>query len=108
MIVFHKNLTEKKWQSLPFFNQMANIGAEIGRTINWRNKDEKISQSAFDRALELLDLTIEDSKNKKHLKELCRLREVLADYFYFDNVYDSTDKKWDNYFYGFNYAAAIK
>ncbi len=105
---FHQNLTKENWQSLPFFNQMANVGAEIGRAINWRSKDEKISKTAVERALELLDLTIDDSKNKKHLKELCRLREVLADYFYFNNVYDSSDEKWNNYFYGFNYAAAVK
>ncbi len=57
--------------------------------------------------LELLDLTIEDSKNKKGLKELCRLRKMLADYFYFDNIYGSSDETWENYFYSFNYAAAI-
>ena len=104
----HQNLTKEKWQSLLFFEQMANIGAEIGRAINWRNKDKKMSKTAFERGLELLDLTIEDKKNVKNLKEICRLREVLADYFYFDNVYGSTDEKWNNYFYGFNYAAAIK
>ena len=62
---------------------------------------------AFERALELLDLTIEDKKNRLRLKELLRLREVLADYFQFDNIYNSTDKKWQSYFYAFNYAAAI-
>lgn len=107
MTQLHKNLTKEKWQHLPFFNQMANIGAEIGRTISWRDKNEKMSEFAFERGLELLDLTIEDPKNKINLKEICRLREVLADYFYFDNMYGSSDEKWENYFYGFNYVVAI-
>lgn len=106
--MLHQDLTIEKWQKLSFFEQMANIGAEIGRTINWRQKDSEKSNSAFERGLELLDLTIEDKKNNKKLKELCRLREMLADYFYFDNIYSSTDKKWEGYFYAFNYAAALK
>ena len=102
---FHKELTKEKWQKLPFFEQMANIGAEIGRTMNWQKKDKELSDAAFYRGIELLDSTIEDKKNRKKLKELCRLRETLADYFCFDNIYGSTDEKWNNYFYPFNYVA---
>jgi hypothetical protein len=108
MAFFHKELTEEKWHGKPFFEQMANVGAEIGRAINWKNKDEKMSKASFERGLELLDLTISDKKNHgSELKELCRLKEVLLDYFYFDNIYCSTDKKWNDYFYLFGYAAAI-
>ena len=59
---------------------------------------------AFERSLELLDLTIADGKNKKHLKEILRLREMLADHFVFGNEYHSEDKAWQNYFYSFNFA----
>ncbi len=97
-----------RWFELSFIEQMANIGAEIGRAINWKDKDKKLSGASFERGLELLDLTILDAKNKKRLKELLRAREVLADYFYFDNIYNSNDKQLNDYFYPFNYAAAIK
>ena len=70
---FHKELTKEKWQSLSFFEQMANVGAEIGRAENWSLKDKNLCQAAFYRGLELLDVTIEDKKNIKKLKELCRL-----------------------------------
>jgi hypothetical protein len=105
-MLFHKDLTKEKWFGIDFFMQMANVGAEIGRAINWREKDKNLSQSSFYRGLELLDLTIEDKKNKTKLKELCRLREIIADYFCFDNIYKSTDTELNNYFYLFNYAAA--
>ena len=106
---FHKELTEEKWQSLSFFEQMANIGAEIGRAINWREKDREMSTASLYRGLELLDATIQDKKNKKSkLLELCRLREVLADYFCFGNIYGSSDQNLNNYFYVFNYAARLK
>lgn len=105
----HKNLAKGKWQKLSFFKQMANIGSEIERTINWRDKNEKYSKAAFERALELIDLTINDKKNhnRGRLKELLRMREVLVDYFYFDNIYKSTDKNWRDYFLAFNYAANL-
>jgi len=87
---------------------MANIGAEIGRAINWKNKDKKMSRACFERGLELLDFTIEDPKNKKRLRELLRVRETLSDYFMFDNIYGSSDEKWNNYFYPFNYVCRAK
>lgn len=105
--MLHQELTKEKWQKLSFFDQMANIGAEIGRAINWAAKDVVKSEASFERGLELLDLTIEDTKNRDKLKELCRLREMLADYFYFENIYSSTAKNWEDYFYSFNYAAAL-
>jgi len=103
----HKNLANGKWKELSFFQQMANIGSEVIRAINWKDKNSKYSQMAIDRALELLDLTITDKKNHKRgrLKELLRLRELLVDYFYFDNIYRSRDANWNNYFLAFNYAA---
>ena len=101
----HKNLADGKWKELSFLEQMANIGSEVERTIKWRTKNQDYSQMAFERALELLDLTVASSKNRSRLRELLRLREVLADYFQFDNIYGSSDKNWQNYFYAFNYAA---
>lgn len=42
---------------------MANIGAEVGRTINWRKKgNTKMSTSTLYRGLELLDFTILNGK----------------------------------------------
>ena len=108
MTYLHQDLDIKKWQNLSFFYQMASIGTEIGRAINWRQKDKNKSDSSFERGIELLDLTIEDKKNHDgKLKELCLLREVLVDYFVYENIYDSNDKQWNNYFYGFNHAVAV-
>jgi hypothetical protein len=105
MSYLHQELAGGKWNAISFFEQMANIGSEIGRTMAWRSKNTPYSQQAFDRALELLDLTINDSKNAGRLKELLRVREILIDYFQCDNQYGSNDTLWENYFYCFNYAA---
>jgi len=107
MTNLHKNLTAERWQKLSIFEQMANVGAEVGRAINWIKTDRKRGESALERGLELLDLTIKDKKNKKRLKELLMVKECLVDYFMYDNIYASSDEKWNNYFYAFNYAARI-
>ena len=103
----HKNLADGQWLKLSFFEQMANIGSEVERAICWREERPDYSEKAFERALELLDLTVGDPKNRFRLKELLRVREVLVDYFKFGNLYGSSDQKWRNYFYSFNYAARI-
>ena len=108
MEIQHKDLAMGRWRGLSFFEQMANIGSEVEIALKWREKNNsEYSVLAFERALELLDLTIEDDKNNSRLKELMRLRETLADYFFFDNEYGSTEKSWRNYFYAFNFAARM-
>ncbi len=102
----HRDLAAGRWHELSFFEQMANVGAEVGRTISWKNKGRPdISQRAFERALELLDLTISDQKNRSRLRELLRVREALADCYAFENSHQSSDESWERYFYSFQFAA---
>lgn len=105
----HKNLANGGWFELSFPEQMANIGSEVFRTINWKNKgNAEYGKMAFERALELLELTISDERNQKRLRELARLYEALADYFAFDNEYKSSDESWKRYFFAFNYLARLR
>jgi len=104
----HQQLASGRWQEMTFFEQMANVGSEVERTISWQKKNNpEYSQKAFERALELLDLTIADSNNRKRLKELTRLREFLVDYFSFENSYRSSEKSWRNYFFNFTFGSAL-
>jgi len=99
-------LSSGRWFNLTLIEQMANIGSEVIRAISWKKKrDEEYSRIAFERALELLDLTIADPRHRHRLKEICRAREVLCDYFIGDNEYKSTNEQWEKYFYTFNLAA---
>ena len=104
----HRDLANGRWQNLSFVEKMANIGSEVERAIKWKNKDNaQYSSMAFERALELLDLTIGNERRGSHLRELLRLREVLVDYFAFENIYGSSEKNWHDYFYAFSFAARI-
>ena len=94
----------ERWFKLSLAEQLANIGSEVIRAINWKEKGRKdYSKEATLRAIELIDLTIEDRKNRYRLKEVLRLRELLADFLWFDNQYNSTAESFKKYFYAFNY-----
>ena len=78
----HKDLTLGRWSQLSFLEQMANIGSEVERALNWRiKKNTDYAQKAFERALELIDLTLDNDRNYAHLKEITRMREAIVDYF---------------------------
>jgi hypothetical protein len=79
---FHKNLTLERWQKFSKETQILNIAAEFSRAKNWLiKKDENEVLNCLDRSFELIDLTVNDSKWKKSLKELLRFRDVLAGFY---------------------------
>ena len=101
----HEKQANGAWFKLSLVEQMTNIGSEVIRAINWKNKgNQEYSQLAFERALELFDLTMSDVKNSQRLKEVARTREVLVDSFD-ANIYKSSNQQWQKYFLEFNYAA---
>ena len=106
MIYQHKELAAGRWLQMPFAEQMANIGSEIERALAWRAKnDPDYAQRAFERALELMDLTLASAQGFARLKELARVREAMVDYFAGTNQFGSTEALWRGYFLPFTYAA---
>ena len=85
-------LNDERWKSMPFVEQMANIGSEVGRTAKWVQKAKSaMADSAFVRALELIDLTLKfgrlDSPYRGDmLKELCKVRELFCGAYEEKNV----------------------
>lgn len=106
--IIHKDLSLDRWFQFSIMEQLANVGADVDRAIKWRQQGNlEYSQQAIERALELLDFTIADKKNRSRLKEIVRVRAMLADHFMGINEYFFTDEFWHKYFFDFNYAAAI-
>jgi hypothetical protein len=102
----HKTLAAGRWSQLSFIEQMANIGSEVERALNWQTKHNKdYSRKAFERALELLALTINATRAFSRLKELTRLREAITDYFLGTNQFQFTEASLRKYFSNFTYAA---
>ena len=106
MIYQHQGLAAGRWQELSFVEQMANIGSEVERALNWKRKNnDAYFQKASDRALELIDLTLGSTRKPSCLREVARVREALADYFFGTNQFQSTEASWRKYFFDFTYAS---
>ena len=102
----HQELAAGRWARLAFIEQMANIGSEVERSLNWRaRQNAPYAQRAFERALELIDLTLAVVGSSARRKELARVREALVDYVVGNNQYASSDASWKRYFLCFAYAA---
>jgi len=101
----HKNLAAGRWSRLSFIEQMANIGSEVERALTWQSKHNAgYCQQAFDRSLELIDLTLDNTKVFSRLKEVARLREAIVDYFFGLNQFKFTEESLRKYFSNFVYA----
>ena len=103
--MIHTELASGRWAQLSFIEQMANIGSEVERALNWKNKGNlEYSQKAFERALELIDLSLDTIKEFSRLRELARAREALTDFFVGNNEFSSNEASWKKYFFSFTYA----
>lgn len=109
MTVQHQSMAAGRWQEFTLIEQMAHVGSEVSRALNWMEKgNHELSYSAFVRALELMDFTLQDPRNIGRLKEPCRCREALVDYFDGENIYGSSVASWRRYFDAYAYAVAAK
>lgn len=102
----HQELAAGRWKQLTFLEQMANVGSEVERALSWRARHNPgYAQRAFERALELLDFTLAETRSAARVRELARVKEALVDFFVGNNRYVSTEDLWRKYFTPFAYAA---
>lgn len=101
----HQTLAAGQWQKLTLMEQMGNIGSEISRASRWQGKDDKLFQGAVIRTFELFNLTLQDARWKKRLKEITRAREVFCDAVFGGKEYYSTFEELERYFFAFAMAA---
>ena len=75
----HRNLESAKWQKFSMKQRELMIANELNRAKNWIEKNDlEEVNNCYERALELLDLTVEITKSGNRLKEYLRLREMMG------------------------------
>jgi hypothetical protein len=99
--VHHPGLAEGRWHTLSLAEQLGNIGSEVGRLRRAAGRDEPQATRAFERALELLDLTLADPRWRGRLREIARARELLCDAALGGDSYGATLDDLDRYFLAF-------
>lgn len=105
MAFIHENLANSGWRKLSLAEQLANIGSEVNRVLRWKGKDEKNFENAVLRALELFDLTLEDSRWRVRLREIARARELFCGAIYGSGEYNTTLEDLNRYLLQFAYLA---
>ncbi len=98
----------ERWFTFSLAEQLGNVGSEVSRALKWRSRNPEIAKGALHRALELIDLTLDDPRHRAsvtRLREICRARELLLDFLVGPNQYGSTEKALQRYFDAFGVAA---
>src|SRR5437667_10129775 len=108
MTEHHRDLAAARWFALSLAEQLGNVGSEVGRAIRWTTKNPALARSALYRALDLIDLTLDDPRHRQsvaRLREIARAREVVIDFVDGSNEYGSTAASLTKYFDQFALAA---
>jgi len=95
------------WAERHIFDQLGNLGSEVGRVItSHRRHDSERYEAALGRALDLFDATVEGlvGESSPRLKEVLRSREVFLGLFY-DNRFEADADQVEGYFMHFAVAA---
>jgi len=93
-------VNKERWFKLSLAQQLGNIGSEVARAKDWQLRgDEGSCQQALTRALELLDITLDDTRwhTGGRVRELARLREVVADWYSQQGAYDVQPQVLEDY-----------
>src|ERR1039458_9780516 len=89
-----------KWADMDIFNQMGNIGSEVGRALDAKRQGKSDRcQAAFYRGLDLIDETARlwAAQKQAGLKELLYARELFAE----SVITDKIDPTLEAYFMQF-------
>ena len=106
MKAIHQELANGRWNQLSLIEQLGNVGSEVERTFVWKERhDSKRAQDAFERALELLDLTLQCPNNKSRLKEIARTREFFVQVYFTEDLLNTSKDVLRKYFLEFAVAA---
>jgi hypothetical protein len=97
-----------RWAQLSFFEQMGNIGSEVGRAVAaHRAGRQERENRAVDRAIDLFSATAEalvGTEYSYRLKEVLRARDEFLRLF-FDGTFDEDAAKIERYFMDFAFLA---
>ena len=94
---------------MSLMEQLGNAGSEVSRALRAREQGlADRERSALNRFLDLMDMTIADPRLRGRRKELCRVREIVCDYFVGENTVRSTPESLNRYFMPYAQAARRK
>ena len=103
-------IDREKWGKYTIYEQMGNIGSEVGRAINAKRSgyDYRIEGAvvrAQDLFLATAECIIKSGKQLHRVKEILRARDQFMEFIYTDGFDEAEAAKLENYFMYFAYIA---
>lgn len=90
------------WFAMPIGVQISNVGSEVHRAINWKNRGDVQKRDSFCmKAIEFLELMKKDPKNCYRKGELDCCIDELKDYLMGENIYNTTEEQLIKYYDAF-------
>lgn len=87
-----------KWVLLSPFEQLGNIGSEVGRAMNAIKREDPVAlEGAFYRGLDLIDATVDGWSSTARRRELLRARELFSSAVLSNRVDPSLDAYFMQY-----------
>ena len=71
----------ERWKELNLNERFKAIASEVKRAEIWEEKDEKLSRGALERALELVELSLDNPINKDEIYPMLVIRERLGELY---------------------------
>jgi len=104
----HRVLAQGRWFEFSVCEQLGNVGSEFERAARaFKRGDRDRFDKAFERMLELFDLTAEDPKwrQPRRLRELRRMREEACDVFHGGEIFGTSIEALQKHYLSFAIAA---
>ncbi|MCE7936321.1 hypothetical protein DYH10_00800 [Candidatus Saccharibacteria bacterium CPR2] len=104
------NVDIKRWSKMSIFEQMGNIGSEVGRAFKAKRlSDEESCNYAVGRALDLFDATVSVLITTKpyRVKEILRAKDQFLQNIYGEEFNNEDSKMLENYFMQMAIAARL-
>jgi len=103
----HPSLAAGRWHTLSLMEQLGNVGSEVDRAFRAHTQGNQGRwERAFDRALELFDLTATDpARTPPQRREILRAREQFCRVFFDDTAEPDLPRYLSKYFLQFAVAA---
>lgn len=82
----HRNLSESRWRDFGFDRQVLMVANELNRAgHSLERSDPEEARVSYERALELIQLTLCVARGASRLRELARAKEVIAGLYLEEN-----------------------
>ena len=95
-------MDSERWNKMCISEQILNIGGEVQRALDRKNRNEReLSEKYLAKAIDWIELTKQDPKNRGRIEEMSIVEDELKDYFgnnNYKNDDDSLMSYWNSFY----------